>query len=64
MKQGKEAAFEALYRQYINDLLHFHGDKMGLSGEILKDLIQDLFVEIWKARERVSVKPIVVKIFI
>jgi RNA polymerase sigma-70 factor (ECF subfamily) len=53
MKQGKEAAFEALYRRYINDLLHY-GDKMGLSGEILKDLIQDLFVEIWKARERVS----------
>lgn len=53
MKQGNEAAFEALYRKYIEDLLNY-GEKMGTGAEILKDLIQDLFIEIWKSRERVS----------
>ena len=53
MKQGKEAAFEALYRKYVGDLLHY-GEKMGTGEEVLKDLIQDLFIEIWKSRERLS----------
>jgi RNA polymerase sigma-70 factor (ECF subfamily) len=53
MKQGKEAAFEALYRKYVGDLLHY-GEKMGTGEEVLKDLIQDLFIEIWRSRERLS----------
>jgi RNA polymerase sigma-70 factor (ECF subfamily) len=53
MKGGKEAAFEALYKKYIGDLLAY-GDKMGLDSEVLKDLIQDLFVEIWRSKERLS----------
>lgn len=54
MKQGKEAAFEALYRKYVGDLLHY-GENMGTGEEALKDLIQDLFIEIWRSRERLSV---------
>lgn len=53
MKQGKEDAFEALYRKYISDLLHY-GEKMGMGEEVLKDIVQDLFIEIWKSRERLS----------
>lgn len=54
MKQGKEDAFEALYRKYIGDLLHY-GEKMGMGEDALKDIVQDLFIEIWRSRERLSV---------
>jgi RNA polymerase sigma-70 factor (ECF subfamily) len=53
LKQGKEDAFEALYRKYVGDLLHY-GERMGTSDDVLKDLIQDLFVEIWRSRERIA----------
>jgi RNA polymerase sigma factor (sigma-70 family) len=53
LRQGKESAFEALYKKYIGDLLHY-GHRMGEEEEVLKDQIQDLFVELWKSRERLS----------
>jgi RNA polymerase sigma factor (sigma-70 family) len=53
LKQGKEAAFEALYKKYIRDLLQY-GERMGVEEEVLKDQVQDLFAEIWKSRERIS----------
>lgn len=53
MKQGKEDAFEAIYRKYVGDLLQY-GERMGMGEDILQDLIQDLFVEIWRSRERIS----------
>ncbi|TDW96030.1 RNA polymerase sigma factor [Dinghuibacter silviterrae] len=53
MKQGKEDAFEAIYRKYVGDLLHY-GERMGMGEDVLKDLIQDLFVEIWRSRERIA----------
>ena len=53
LKQGDRIAFEALYRKYIGDLLHY-GERMGMEEEALKDLVQDLFIEIWKSRERIK----------
>ena len=53
LKKGDEQAFETLYRKYIRDLLHY-GERMGMEEEVLKDLVQDLFIEIWKSRERLS----------
>jgi RNA polymerase sigma factor (sigma-70 family) len=53
LKQGDRIAFEALYRKYIEGLLHY-GERMGTEEEVLKDLVQDLFIEIWKSRERIK----------
>jgi RNA polymerase sigma factor (sigma-70 family) len=53
LKQGDRIAFEALYRKYIEDLLHY-GERMGMKEDALKDLVQDLFIEIWKSRERIK----------
>lgn len=53
LQQGKEAAFEALYRRYIGDLLAY-GSRMGVEEDVLKDLVQDLFIEIWRSRENLS----------
>lgn len=53
LQQGKEAAFEALYRKYIGDLLAY-GSGMGMDKDALKDLVQDLFIEIWRSREKLS----------
>jgi RNA polymerase sigma factor (sigma-70 family) len=53
LKEGDASAFEALYRKYIGALLQY-GERMGLQEEVLKDQVQDLFVEIWKSRTRVS----------
>ena len=53
LKQGDKSAFEALYRKYIEDLLHY-GVRMGMEEDALKDLVQDLFIEIWKSRERIK----------
>ena len=53
LKQGDEKAFEAFYRKYIGDLLQY-GERMGMGEELIKDLVQDLFIEIWKSRERLA----------
>jgi RNA polymerase sigma factor (sigma-70 family) len=53
LKQGDEAAFECLYKKYISDLLHY-GERMGTGNEVLKDLVQDLFIEIWRSRDRIK----------
>lgn len=53
LKEGDKGAFEALYRKYIEDLLHY-GVRMGMEEDALKDLVQDLFIEIWKSRERIK----------
>lgn len=53
LKEGDSSAFEALYRKYIGALLQY-GERMGVQEDVLKDQVQDLFVEIWKSRSRVS----------
>ncbi len=53
LMEGDATAFEVLYRKYIGALLQY-GERMGLQEEVLKDQVQDLFVEIWKSRTRVT----------
>ncbi|MFL9483860.1 RNA polymerase sigma factor [Chitinophagaceae bacterium LWZ2-11] len=46
-KLGERAAFEALYNLYINDLFNY-GSKLTADVTLLKDSIQDVFIELWK----------------
>lgn len=55
---GSEIAFETIYRNYATSLYAF-GLKLTKDKELVKDCIQDLFIEIWKSKHRLaSVKSI------
>lgn len=60
---GSDVAFEAIYRNYAVSLYGF-GLKLTKDKELVKDCIQDLFVEIWHAKHRLaSVKSIKAYLF-
>src|SRR5690606_21215281 len=49
-KSGNKKALESIYRSYINDLINY-GYKITPDADLIKDAIQDLFIELWKSRE-------------
>lgn len=52
-KNGDRDAFAALYQQHILSLIAY-GLKLCPDRDLLKDQIQELFVELWNAREKLS----------
>ena len=54
LKHSDSAAFEHLYRMYATDLFNY-GSKLTSDANLLKDSIQDIFIELWKYRETVSI---------
>jgi len=57
-QEGSDSAYETIYRNYAASLFAF-GLKLTRDKELVKDCIQDLFVEIWKSKHRLaSVKSI------
>lgn len=52
-KRGEKEALEHIYRQYINDL-YSYGMKIKGHDCLVKDCIQELFVELWKSRNQIS----------
>ncbi|WP_163712396.1 RNA polymerase sigma factor [Mangrovibacterium lignilyticum] len=53
-KAGSETAFEKIYNQYV-DILYRYGSKISSDDDLVKDSIQQLFVELYSSRERLSV---------
>ena len=53
-KEGSITAFEKIYNQYV-DLLYRYGTKISSDDDLVKDSIQQLFVELYSSRERLSV---------
>lgn len=53
LKQNDTTALEELYSLYINDLLNY-GNKLTSETALLKDCIQDVFIELWKYRETIA----------
>ncbi len=49
-RAGHFAAFSSLYQAYISSLLHY-GNRILSDKEIVKDVIHDLFVEMWNRRQ-------------
>ncbi|GAB3327979.1 sigma-70 family RNA polymerase sigma factor [Larkinella ripae] len=49
---GDEVAFEELIRRFYRPLYHY-GLKFTRDGDVLKDGIQDLFVELWAYRRNI-----------
>lgn len=52
-KQGDEEAFTLLYRQYVR-VLYSYGKKLIADDEIVQDLVQDLFIDLWQGRSRLA----------
>ncbi len=52
-KKGSREAFERIYRDNIRDLLNY-GYKVTSDRRLIEDSIQDLFMELWNSRSRVS----------
>lgn len=50
---GSESAFATIYEKNAN-FLYSYGLKIVSDKELVKDSIQDLFVELWDAKNRVS----------
>jgi RNA polymerase sigma factor (sigma-70 family) len=53
-KSGDRDAFAALYQKFIIPLIAY-GTRLCPDRELLKDQIQELFVELWNSRENLSV---------
>lgn len=52
-RQGDRNAFKWLYRHFAA-MLYNYGTKFTKDTELVEDSIQDLFVELWETRERLS----------
>ena len=52
-QQGDKAALEHMYRQYVQDLYNY-GMKIKGNEALVKDTIQELFLELWKSRTHLS----------
>src|ERR1700754_5107003 len=53
-KNGDREAFAVLYEKFIIPLIAY-GTKLCPDRELLKDQIQELFVELWNSRENLSI---------
>jgi len=53
MKSGDKEAFASIYQSEVNSLLKY-GLKITKSVQLIEDAIQDLFIEIWQKRDRLS----------
>ena len=52
-KDGSRASFALIYKNYFFSLYRY-GLKRGYAREVVKDSIQDLFVELWKYRQNLK----------
>lgn len=53
LQRGEKKALEFIYCQYVNDLYNY-GMKIKGHSSLVKDCIQELFVELWKSRHQLS----------
>jgi len=53
LRQGKHSALEKIYRTHFNDL-YSYGKKFSTNEATVEDGIQELFIELWNNRERLS----------
>jgi RNA polymerase sigma factor (sigma-70 family) len=53
MKEGDKQALSAIYQTHFPSLYNY-GLKISRNKELIKDCIQDLFIELWKTRQQLS----------
>ncbi|MEX2514201.1 MAG: sigma-70 family RNA polymerase sigma factor [Cyclobacteriaceae bacterium] len=52
-RQGNENSFVQIYNKYILSLYHY-GERITSDRELIEDSIHDVFVDLWKQRERIG----------
>lgn len=52
-RNGDDHAFSMLYQTYI-EVLYKYGHKLTIDSELVEDAIQDMFIELWNSRQRLS----------
>lgn len=52
-RSGDETAFSMLYKSHI-ELLYRYGHKLTIDTQLVEDSIQDMFIELWNSRQRLS----------
>ncbi len=52
-KRGSNTAFEKIYDQYI-DVLYRYGSKISSDKDLIKDSVQQLFLELYTSREKLT----------
>lgn len=52
-KRGDETAFSMLYQRYVR-VLFSYGKKISGDEQVVEDAVQDLFVDLWQSRSRLS----------
>lgn len=52
-KEGDRAAFAEIYNKHISILLNY-GSKISSDSALVEDCIQDLFIDLWQSRTRLS----------
>jgi RNA polymerase sigma-70 factor (family 1) len=55
LRQGDEEAFEILYNRYWEKLLTVAYHRIG-SMEVAKELVQDVFANLWRRRQQLTIK--------
>lgn len=53
LRIGNETAFEELYRRYFQ-VLFSYGKRILNDGDVVKDAIQDLFIDIWRTHKSLN----------
>lgn len=53
LRIGNETAYEELYRRYFQ-VLFSYGKRLIKDEDVVKDAIQDLFVDIWRTHKNIS----------
>lgn len=53
LKEGEKSALEQIYRTYAAQLLKY-GGKFTRNDQLVEDCVQDLFIELWRNREGLS----------
>lgn len=53
LRNGNKDALETIYRQYF-ELLYKYGLRFSSDEAVVQDCIQELFVELWNSKERLS----------
>ena len=52
-KDGDTRALEAIYKAHVSSLIQY-GHKITSDADLIKDSIQDLFIELWRNRENLA----------
>jgi len=52
-RSGDDSAFSMLYQTHI-EILYKYGHKLTSDSQVVEDSIQDMFIELWNSRQRLS----------